>query len=84
MNIKIKAATQVALAIIGVVIVAVGVKMVLQATTIATVVTFFNGVAFGALCVVIYMVISLLYNIRLSQLEYRQKLQKLQQQVAKN
>jgi len=76
MNIKLKAAVQVAAFILVCTTVAAGTRIVLNALTAAygeTAVV--NGIIFAALSTAVYVMVGLLYDIRVTQLEYKAKLQ---------
>ena len=78
MNIKVKAALEVALGIAGMVVVMLGVRTVLElAKNAYGIDAVLNGLAFGALSVAVYVAVSLLYDIRVNQLKYKQKLEEM-------
>ena len=78
MNIKVKAALEVAVGIAGMIVVATGVRTILElAKNAYGIDAVLNGVAFGALSVAVYVAVSLLYDIRVNQLKYKQKLEEI-------
>jgi hypothetical protein len=78
MNIKIKAASEVAVGIVGIVVVAAGVRAILTSLTEAYgIEAVLNGIAFGTVSVAAYVAVSLLYDIRVAQLKYKAKLEEM-------
>ena len=78
MNIKVKAASEVAVGIAGMVVVVAGVRAILASLTDAYgIEAVLNGMAFGAVSVAAYVAVSLLYDMRVSQLKYKEKLQEM-------
>jgi hypothetical protein len=78
MNIKVKAALEVAVGIAGIVVVVVGVRAILTALTGAYgIEAVLNGLAFVFTSVAAYVAVSLLYDIRVNQLKYKQKLEEM-------
>lgn len=78
MNIKAKAAVEVAVGIAGMVVVIAGIRAILTAVTSAYgIEAVLNGLAFGAVSVAAYVAVSLLYDIRVNQLKYKQKLEEM-------
>ena len=78
MNIKVKAASEVAVGIVGIVVVVAGVRAIL--TSLTDTYGFeavLNGLAFGAVSVAAYVAASLLYDIRVNQLKYKEKLNEM-------
>jgi uncharacterized membrane protein len=78
MNIKLKAGLEVAGGLVAMVVIAVGVRAILEALTEAYGFgAVLNGIAFGAVSVAAYVAVSLLYDIRVNQLKYKEKLKEM-------
>ena len=78
MNIKVKAGLEVATGIAGIIVVVTGVRAILNAAVDAYGTgAVLNGIAFGAVSVAAYVAVSLLYDIRVNQLKYKEKLQEM-------
>ena len=78
MNIKVKATLEVAVGIAGMIVVAMGVRTILEmAKNAYGIDAVLNGLAFGALSVAVYVAVSLLYDIRVNQLKYKEKLEEM-------
>lgn len=78
MNIKLKAALEVTAGLIGLVIVVAGIRFLLDAAVNAYgFQAVLNGIAFGVVSVAAYVSASLLYDIRVNQLKYKEKLQEM-------
>lgn len=76
MNIKLRATVEVTAGIVGVVVVVVGIRSLLNAAVDAYgIQEVLNGIAFGAVSVAAYVAASLLYDMRVAQLQYKEKLQ---------
>jgi hypothetical protein len=78
MNIKVKAALEVAGGIVAMVAIATGVRAILNelsATYGAE--TVVNGIIFVAISTAAYAMVGLLYDIRVSQLKYKEKLEEM-------
>ena len=78
MNIKVKAAVEVAGGIALMICIVVGVRTILNAladTYGAD--TVINGIAFSFVCVASYVCVGMLYDIRVAKLEYRAKLKEM-------
>lgn len=75
MNIKVKAALEVSVAILLIVAVATVVQYILAlAVTTYGISAVLNGIAFVCVSTAAYVCVSLLYDIRVTQLKYKQKL----------
>ena len=78
MNIKIKAAFEVAGLLVGTVVVAAGVQSLLKTATAAYgAENVINGVAFGLVSIAAYVIVGLLYDMRVAKLQYREKLNEM-------
>jgi uncharacterized membrane protein len=78
MNIKARAAVEVATGIAGMIVIAMGVRTLLEmAKNAYGIDAVLNGLAFGGLSVATYVAVSLLYDIRVTQLKYKQKLEEM-------
>jgi membrane protein implicated in regulation of membrane protease activity len=78
MNIKLKVGLEVAGGLTAMVVIAVGVKAILEALTEAYGFSaVLNGIAFSAVSVAAYVAASLLYDIRVNQLKYKAKLEEM-------
>lgn len=78
MGIKVKAALEVTAGLAGLVVVVAGVRSILNVATQAYgIEAVLNGIAFGAVSVAAYVAASLLYDIRVAQLQYREKLKEM-------
>ncbi len=78
MNIKLRAASEVAVGIAGMVIVVAGVRAILNAVVDAYgIQAVLNGLSFGAVSVLAYTMASLLYDMRVARLQYKEKLQEM-------
>jgi len=78
MNIKVKAGLEVAGGLIAMVAIATGVRTILH--DLATVYgpeTVVNSILFVVMSTAAYVMVGLLYDIRVSQLEYKQKLEEI-------
>jgi len=75
MNLKLKAAAEVAGMITVTVVLAAGVRYILDTATAAYgLENVLNGLAFGAVAVAAYVCVGLLYDMRLARLQYKAKL----------
>jgi hypothetical protein len=78
MNIKLKAGLEVAGGVVAMVVIAVGVKAILEALTEAYGFgAVLNGIAFSAVSAATYVAASLLYDMRVAQLKYKAKLEEI-------
>ena len=78
MNIKVKATLEIALGITGMVVIIAGVRAILTTLTdIYGIDTVLNGMAFCAVSTAAYIAVSLLYDIRVAQLKYKETLQEM-------
>jgi hypothetical protein len=78
MNIRLKAAVEVTAGIAGMIVIALGVRTILEALTQAYGISaVLNGLAFGAVSVAAYVAVSLLYDMRVTQLKYKEKLEEM-------
>jgi hypothetical protein len=78
MNIKLRAAVEVVTGIAGMIVVAVGVRILLEmAKNAYGIDAVLTGLAFGAVSVAAYVAVSLLYDVRVSQLKYKEKLEEM-------
>lgn len=78
MNIKLKAALEVAGLLVGTVVVAAGVQSLLKTATAAYgAEAVINGIAFGLVSVAAYVIVGLLYDMRVAKLKYRETLNKM-------
>ena len=78
MNIKAKAAVEVAVGIAGIVVVVAGVRAILTSlTNMYGIEAVLNGLAFGAVSVASYVAVSLLYDMRVAKLQYKAKLEEM-------
>ena len=78
MNIKAKAAVEVAVGIAGIVVVVAGVRAILTSlTNMYGIEAVLNGLAFGAVSVAAYVAVSLLYDMRVAKLQYKAKLEEM-------
>jgi hypothetical protein len=78
MNIKVKAALEVAGGVVAMVAIAAGVRTILN--DLAAVYgpeQVVNGIIFTVVGVTAYVMVGLLYDIRVSQLKYKQKLEEM-------
>lgn len=78
MNIKVKAGLEVAGGLVAMVAIATGVRTILELLTQAYGFSaVLNGIAFGGVSVAAYVAVSLLYDMRVTQLQYKEKLQEM-------
>lgn len=78
MNIQVKAALEVAGGVVALVAISVGVRAILElATRTYGIDAVLNGLAFGGISVAAYIMVGLLYDIRVNQLKYKAKLQEM-------
>lgn len=78
MNIKVKAALEVTAGIAGMIVIALGVRTILELLTNAYgFQAVLNGLAFGGVSVAAYVAVSLLYDMRVTQLKYKAKLEEM-------
>lgn len=78
MNIKVRAAVEVTAGIAGMIVVALGVRTILEllANSYGTDAVL-NGIAFGGVSIAAYIAVSLLYDMRVARLQYRAKLEEM-------
>lgn len=78
MNIKVKAALEVAGGIVALVVIATGVRTILDSLS-ATYgpETVINGIVFAVVSTTTYVMVGLLYDIRVNQLKYKEKLNEM-------
>jgi hypothetical protein len=78
MNIKVKAALEVTGGIVAMVAIATGVRAVLnELSAVYGTEQVVNGIVFVTLSTAAYIIVGLLYDIRVSQLKYKQKLEEM-------
>jgi hypothetical protein len=78
MNIKVKAGLEIAGGLVVLVAISVGVRALLElATQTYGIDAVLNGLAFGAVSVAAYVIVGLLYDIRVNQLKYKEKLEEM-------
>lgn len=78
MNIKVRAILEVTAGIAGMIVIALGVRTILELLTNAYgIQAVLNGLAFGGVSVAAYVAVSLLYDMRVSQLAYKEKLKEM-------
>ena len=78
MNIKVKAAVEVAGGLVVMVAIATGVRTILnELATVYGPEQVVNGIIFTVVGVTAYVMVGLLYDIRVSQLKYKQKLEEM-------
>lgn len=78
MNIKVKAALEVTGGILAMVLIIVGLRMILDllSETYGSQVVF-NGIIFVIMSTAAYVMVGLLYDIRVNQLKYKEKLNEM-------
>lgn len=78
MNIKLKAAVEVAGIILAIVVISAGIQSLLSlaANTYGTEAVI-NGIAFSFVCIASYVCAGLLYDMRVAKLQYRAKLNEM-------
>ena len=78
MNIKVKAALEVAGGLVATVAIATGLRAILELLSAQYgAETVVNGIIFVAMSTAAYVMVGLLYDIRVSQLKYKQKLEEM-------
>ena len=78
MNIKVKAALEVAGGLVATVAIMIGVRTTLESLSATYgAETVVNGITFVITSTAAYVIVGLLYDIRLSQLKYKEKLEKM-------
>ena len=78
MNIKVKAGLEVAGIFVAMVTIAIGVRAILEVLTNSYgIEAVLNGLAFGAVSVASYVIVGLLYDMRVAKLQYRAKLEEM-------
>ena len=78
MNIKVKAALEVTGGLVAMVAIATGVRAVLNDLSVAYgPEAVINGIAFVVVSTAAYVIVGLLYDIRVNQLKYKEKLQEM-------
>lgn len=78
MNIKLKAALEVAGALVGLVVISVGVRLGLDAlSTVYGPEKVIQGITTACVMAAAYFIVGVLYDVRVSQLEYKAKLEEM-------